>query len=227
MMRTVHYKPKKCENCGAEFTPRNSRHVWCDVCLTKKCLQCGNHFHIGKKTKYDSALFCSRECKGKYRSEHYVGEKGANFRNGNRVRMFAVVCDQCGKTVHKEGVQAGKWERQFCSRGCQKLYYREHSDEVKGENSPRWKGGCSIPERTRFMQTPQYREWRREVFKRDGFTCRICKQEKSGRLNAHHIKPYAEYPDLRLDLDNGITLCNDCHRLVHQGKLEIQSEPPK
>ena len=66
-------------------------------------------------------------------------------------------------------------------------------------------------------KTPQYAAWRSAVFERDGYRCAIC-GEVGGRLNAHHIKPFAKYPDLRLDIDNGITLCEECHKEVHRKK---------
>lgn len=31
----------------------------------------------------------------------------------------------------------------------------------------------------------------------------------------HHIKPVDEYPDLRLYMDNLMSLCNDCHAAKH------------
>ena len=65
--------------------------------------------------------------------------------------------------------------------------------------------------------TPQYKAWRADVFERDNFTCAICGQV-GGTLNAHHIKPYAEYPELRYELSNGITLCEKCHRRIHGRK---------
>lgn len=86
--------------------------------------------------------------------------------------------------------------------------------------------GCVFPwEKTKNQQrkTPQYAEWRTAVFERDGYRCAIC-GEVGGRLNAHHIKPFARYPDLRLDVDNGITLCEECHKEVHRKKDKDEAD---
>ena len=56
-----------------------------------------------------------------------------------------------------------------------------------------------------------YTEWRSAVYKRDDYTCQECKQ-KGGRLNADHIKSWADYPDSRYELSNGRTLCVPCHK---------------
>lgn len=61
----------------------------------------------------------------------------------------------------------------------------------------------------------EYSSWRTAVFERDDYTCVKC-GHRGGELNAHHIKPFAKYPDHRLDVDNGITLCKECHKLVHK-----------
>lgn len=60
---------------------------------------------------------------------------------------------------------------------------------------------------------PQYTEWRSAVYERDQYTCQEC--GANGKLVAHHIKQWAHHPDLRFDVSNGITLCNDCHVLKH------------
>lgn len=61
----------------------------------------------------------------------------------------------------------------------------------------------------------QYTTWRRQVFERDGFKCQECGQV-GGTLNAHHIKAFKDYPKLRFDINNGITLCEKCHKNLHK-----------
>ena len=61
----------------------------------------------------------------------------------------------------------------------------------------------------------EYYLWRKFVFNRDNYTCQRCGDNKGGNLNAHHIINYMESEDLRIDLDNGITLCKSCHKLFH------------
>lgn len=79
-----------------------------------------------------------------------------------------------------------------------------------GVNNPNWKGGVT-PLRKNIYHSSRYQSWRKAVFERDNYICQICGQ-KGGVLNADHIKPWAIYPELRFDLENGRTLCQPCHR---------------
>ncbi len=62
---------------------------------------------------------------------------------------------------------------------------------------------------------PIYKDFRLKVLKRDSFTCQMCKKSgKGARLNVHHIIKWSSAASLRYDTDNGVTLCNYCHKSV-------------
>lgn len=61
---------------------------------------------------------------------------------------------------------------------------------------------------------PEYIDWRTAVYERDNFTCQEC-GARGVPLNAHHIKHWQHHPDLRFDVSNGVTLCEDCHAKKH------------
>jgi hypothetical protein len=128
---------------------------------------------------------------------HY-GDSNGSWNGGKQI----YVCEWCG-----DEFDAYSWAvHKFCSITCARQY------QLTGETNPNWKGGIT-PRNALERKTSQYKEWREKVFARDNFTCRKC--GKSGEyLNAHHIKPFALFPDLRLDINNGITLCVLCHKTV-------------
>lgn len=67
-------------------------------------------------------------------------------------------------------------------------------------------------------------QWRRAVLMRDDYTCQDCGRRQRRGIHAHHIKMKSEYPEIMLDLDNGITLCRDCHNKIHDDLLDYYSQ---
>ena len=65
---------------------------------------------------------------------------------------------------------------------------------------------------TRDYNDPKYKAWRTAVYVRDKFTCRLCGSKHKRKLNAHHIRRWADHPHLRFEVSNGITLCYSCHQ---------------
>ena len=112
--------------------------------------------------------------------------------------------------THKR-IGTGKW-----------MKGRKLSKETKEKMSKYWTGRkkkekCLTSEEHKLRMTKRYKEWRMKVFLRDNFTCQFC-EKRGGRLEAHHIKSFADYPRLRFDVNNGITFCFDCHKLAHKVK---------
>lgn len=98
---------------------------------------------------------------------------------------------------------------------CLKCKSRKISEKLSGPNHPLYKPEKTDEERIRDRKYPEYYEWRRSVYERDDYTCQNC-FEKGGRINAHHIEAYSKNMELRTDVSNGITLCEDCHKQYHE-----------
>ncbi|QDP43127.1 hypothetical protein Goe7_c01020 [Bacillus phage vB_BveM-Goe7] len=84
----------------------------------------------------------------------------------------------------------------------------------RGENSPRYRHDLTDEERRDKRAFPEYRAWVKSVYERDNYTCIKC-GKRGGTLHAHHINSYARFPELRLELDNGATLCEEDHKEFH------------
>jgi len=88
---------------------------------------------------------------------------------------------------------------------------------LSGENHWNWKGGVSS-EREKIKSSAKYYRWRKDVFIKDNYTCQCC-GVKNTYLEAHHIQNFSDFPELRFDINNGITLCSNCHSISKQGSF--------
>lgn len=111
---------------------------------------------------------------------------------GRRERII-LNCDECGEEI--ERIPAKVSDTNFCSRECKHEYFND-------------------PE-TDFWQSNDWKDWRDSVFERDNYTCQDCGTE-GGDLNAHHVERRYESPDMETDVDNGVTLCVECHVKRHE-----------
>ena len=91
--------------------------------------------------------------------------------------------------------------------------------EMTGANNSRWKGGKSRDIHS--LYNPKYREWRMKVFTRDNFQCRTKDGHCEGILQVHHIFRWADFPELRYEVDNGITLCKIHHPRKKKDELRL------
>lgn len=146
------------------------------------CPQCGSDFLAYAS---QNTTYCSQNC----------------YTESQKVERIENICKQCGKLTFGYGYR----KQTVCSWECYLKYF-------KGENANNWKGGVSS-EHHNFYTSLKYSQWRTSIFERDDYTCKECGQH-GGNLNAHHILPYRDWKDEQysLNLMNGITLCEDCHK---------------
>jgi len=95
--------------------------------------------------------------------------------------------------------------------GC-KICNIEHK---RGENHPNYNPYLTDEERISGRKYDKYNIWVQNVYAKDNYICQACGFDKGGTLNAHHKDGYNWCKDRRLDISNGVTLCECCHKDFH------------
>ena len=162
------------------------------------------------------------------------------------IGTLSFVCPRCEKTSKKRSDAQKrrflkKSERNKISLSVKELfkdrtrhpfYNKKHKEKTKrlfsrlrkgkglGSDNSNWRGGTSS-----HLRDFRHSDWREKVFNRDKFKCCSCGQI-GGQLEAHHLFSYKGFPELRYDIENGITLCKECHTLFHSiyGRSENTKE---
>lgn len=187
----------KCDNCNKTFEKYESKlgkHNFC-------CRECYSIYHSKDVHKY-KCIICGTEFKGdKYNANKYCSREC--YMKDHRIKNKKRICPKCGKTFI-----AKTSEDKYCSWEC----YNLDRHMPAGEDHWNWKGGISKINDNR--DSADYKKWRYKVYQRNNFKCTKCGSKE--KLNAHHIFSWKFYPDKRYDVDNGITLCEDCHIKIHQ-----------
>lgn len=145
--------------------------------------------------------------------------------------MEDIICDRCQQRLIEEYSYYKNKTNTYCA-DCSFILNKINEEEylstlpiclsnlhaeVINEEIIVWNGNIHPLDKKRDKldrRCKQYREWRKEVLKRDEYKCTKCNNKK--RLEAHHIKKFSKYKELRFELDNGITLCKECHKEIHR-----------
>lgn len=90
---------------------------------------------------------------------------------------------------------------------------REH-EEMPDPNT-RWSGSSADSE---------WRDVRFAALARDHYRCTNPNCGSTQNLDVHHIIPKAQQPDLALNLDNLVTLCEKCHIAAHRTDVRNQKQ---
>lgn len=176
----------KCGNKHEAFPSVLVRGGCCPECGIKKA-------GISRRTKVSDAKKSTESRGDKFSSLYW--DKG-----------FARLVFQCGRCSHENDV---RWQNYKKGQGCFECGI------LKGRRHPRWRDDLTTEEREQLGRYDEmYAHWKNSVKRRDNFTCQCCGQV-GGSLVSHHVESYDSAPDKRTDLDNGITLCERCHKDFH------------
>lgn len=190
--------------------------------LFKKCAVCEISFdkpNTCSIKNWENRKNCSKECQNKY----WIGKSNARKKQGsknsvpawNKGQHGVYTAWNKGKGDYAKALGFGKWmtgkklpietRRKQSESNLKRISKGNHNFYIDGRT----------PERKSIRHSIDYRLWREAVFARDNFTCQNLECRKRGvYLEAHHIKSFSEYPELRFAIDNGITLCVGCHAKI-------------
>lgn len=171
----------------------------------RTCKTCNKEISIGSKSGY-----CVK-CTHKQHHRQWTDEDRSRMSKlhiGNKIWSGRKHSEESKKKMSISGKGRGLG-RKLSLETRMKL-----SVAHKGDKNWNWAGGVTPTNRI-IRRSIEYRLWRDSVYERDNWTCIWCgdRSRENHRvvLNADHIKPFCDYPELRFALDNGRTLCHDCH----------------
>lgn len=178
---------KNCEYCGKEFNDfKNGKKKYC-------CKECYWKSLEGKTT-WNKGIPQSKEAKIKT-SKKLTGNKYPN-----RKRISEEDKDKIRQTLLKKYASG-----ELIAVIPEPRYGKEHHN---------WKGGITS-ESEKIRKSTEYKLFRKYCFERDNFTCQISGQP-GGELVVHHINNFADFPELRTSISNGITMTKELHKQFHK-----------
>lgn len=175
---------------------KNGRIIICPFCgkgkYRKKAL-------IDRGVKYCSISCCK---KGKIPPNLKLAQSHSPIQKGNTIA-------KCLKG-RKRPPYSEEWKEKI------RIANREKGKLHAGKNHWNWHGGISGWQKL-LRGSIEYKEWRLKVYKKDRYCCQKCGKHCNRKtIVAHHIKDFKNYPELRFNVKNGITLCRKHHILLHK-----------
>jgi len=158
-----------------------------------------------------------------------LAQIGKEMSEESRKKISASSMGKKGTYGHKGRKHSEETKRRIALKKTGKKHSLETRKRMsdshgRGSANANWEGGKTADNK-RIRNSFEYRLWREAVFTRDNYTCIWCGARNGNGvsviLHADHIKPFAYFPELRLALDNGRTLCKSCHSTTdsYQGKI--------
>lgn len=121
-------------------------------------------------------------------------------------REYECLCE-CGNIKIILGENLSNGDSKSC--GC------ISKERFTGKNNPRYNINLTDEDRQKRDYIKENKIWSSEILKRNNYICEVC-EKHGGNLNAHHLDGYDWCVEKRLDLNNGICLCESCHRKFHK-----------
>lgn len=184
----------------------------------KNCVLCNKDYSPKKGVSYkqwSNSKYCSRQCFG-------ISIRGQKITEEHKVKISEGLMGRKVSKETKEKISLSNTGKKRTPEMIKNISeaHKGIPSPIKGKKLPERCGAnhwAWLEDRTQLVKSEKkhldgrYREWMRDVKNRDNWSCRIADDKCNGRLEAHHILRWAKFPELRYEVNNGITLCHFHH----------------
>ncbi|MGL4850926.1 MAG: HNH endonuclease [Clostridium sp.] len=196
---------KKCNECGqvkeVECFEKSSS---CKDGYRGTCKDCRRE----KKKRVIICKLCGKQHRTiDYKTTKYCDECCRIIRR----KRVTTVCDDCGKEFEQTHSYYNARDNHFCTKEC---YYNYMAKNRLSINNTNFNPNISYEIRVKERKISGMYRWRKDVYEKFNHTCQCCGSTKN--IVAHHIFNYKDNFEKALDLENGIVLCSECHKLFHR-----------
>lgn len=124
---------------------------------------------------------------------------------------------ECGNEVVVYGSDLKRGTTKSC--GCLKnematKRLQDLNEVQKGESHPMYNPNLTDEEREYKRLEIGYTKWAKDVKEQANYTCDCC-GVYGVKLHSHHLNDWHTHKELRLDVSNGVCLCESCHKEFH------------
>ncbi|HOX22267.1 MAG TPA: NUMOD3 domain-containing DNA-binding protein [Elusimicrobiales bacterium] len=178
----------------------------------------GKHSEEVRKKISDAVrrAYSDGKIRGVREKNGYVG-KGFTGRHTEETKA-RISANRKGKAIgNKNALGHTSWNKGKPHPVHNEEWRKKVSEKNSGENHWNWQGG-KTEENSIERNSSKYKTWMHSVFKRDGWQCQRCGY-KGRSIVAHHIVYFSEDKSLRYIVENGVTLCRECHCFLHSPRL--------
>lgn len=216
---------KNCLQCNKEYIAKKNKQIFC----TRLCV---DKYKTGIKQSEVTCILKSIAHTGKKR-EPFTQEHKDKIRKAKIGKKLPTFTQE-----HKDKIgekNKGKIRSEYTKELLSQYFTGRPNYKARGSGSGKWKGGIT-PIHKSIRHSLEYKLWREAIFKRDNWICQECgmrsSKEKYIILNADHhpitfssilnkliveqglenlLEKALKY-EMFWMVDNGRTLCEDCHR---------------
>lgn len=188
-----------CPECGTERTINFKQSK-----KNKPCSKCFHNQDYVREAKQNQSKYVSDESRKKMSDNHWLKNggtspfKGKTHTNATKAILRKKSKEQAANKKEKLGEEEYSIEMALMKR-------RIPRDEFDG---------FVTEKHARERNSPEGKAWKLEVLQKCNFTCDKCNQV-GGKLVAHHLNGFNSHTEQRTDINNGICLCESCHKDFH------------